>query len=81
MDYLEAHSSARGLPPGQSPPVVFDHEFDRRAVVFEPEDATKEDVGVRAEPVGPPTGRVAVVLAGLVLLAIVVALLVWGLTR
>jgi serine/threonine protein phosphatase PrpC len=51
------------------------------AVVFEPEDATREDVGVRAEPVGPPTGRVAVVLAGLVLLAIVVALLVWGLTR
>jgi serine/threonine protein phosphatase PrpC len=51
------------------------------AVVLEPEDATREDVGMRTAPAGPPAGRVGVVLAGLVLLAIVAALLVWGLTR
>jgi protein phosphatase len=53
------------------------------AVALEPEDATREDVGSRAAPAptGPSTGRVGVVLAGLVLLAIVAALLVWGLTR
>jgi serine/threonine protein phosphatase PrpC len=53
------------------------------AVVLEPEDATREDVGMRAAPApsGPSTGRVGVVLAGLVLVAIVTALLVWGLTR
>jgi len=51
------------------------------AVVLEPEDATRENVGVRATPTGLPPRRVGAVLAVLVLLAIVAALLVWGLTR
>jgi PPM family protein phosphatase len=53
------------------------------AVVIEPDDATREDVKVPApsEHIGPPTRRVAFVLGGLVVLAIVAALLVWGLAR
>jgi PPM family protein phosphatase len=53
------------------------------AVVFEPDAATREDVRVPAptEHPGPPTRRVAIVLGGLVLLAIVAAVLVWGLAR
>jgi PPM family protein phosphatase len=53
------------------------------AVVIEPDDATREDVQVPAAhvPAGPPVRRVAAVLGGLVLLAVVAALLVWGLVR
>jgi serine/threonine protein phosphatase PrpC len=53
------------------------------AVPLEPEGATTEDVRVRAPsaPAEPPARRVVIVLAGLVLLAIVAGLLVWGLTR
>jgi len=53
------------------------------AVVIEPDDVTREDVQVPAasEQSGPPVRRVAIVLGGLVLLAIAAALLVWGLAR
>jgi protein phosphatase len=52
------------------------------AVSLEPDDATTEDVRVRATPpAGPPARRVVIVLGCLVLLAIVAGLLVWGLTR
>jgi len=53
------------------------------AVVIEPDDSTREDVHVPAAPVSaaPPARRVAIVLGGLILLAIVAGLLVWGLVR
>ena len=53
------------------------------AVVIEPDDATREDVQVPAAhaTAGPPAHRVAIVLGGLILLAIVAALVVWGLVR
>jgi PPM family protein phosphatase len=55
------------------------------AVTFPVDEDTTEDVGVRAgndaAPIGPSTARVRVVLATLVLLALVVSLLLWGLMR
>ncbi|MGZ4334567.1 MAG: Stp1/IreP family PP2C-type Ser/Thr phosphatase [Gaiellaceae bacterium] len=55
------------------------------AVTLEPEDATTEDVSVRASNdvllAGPSALRVRIVLGALALLAIVTGLLVWGLTR
>ncbi|MGH3026503.1 MAG: protein phosphatase 2C domain-containing protein, partial [Gaiellaceae bacterium] len=52
------------------------------AVSLPTEDETTENVGVRAPvpaAVGPPIGRVRVVFAGLVVLALLVSLLLWGL--
>jgi protein phosphatase len=50
------------------------------AVVLPDEDETTEDVGVRAAPPGSPVvARVRVVFASLIVLAIVVSLLLWGL--
>jgi PPM family protein phosphatase len=50
------------------------------ALVLPDEDETTEDVGVRAAPVGTPSvARVRVVFASLVVLALVVSLLLWGL--
>jgi serine/threonine protein phosphatase PrpC len=55
------------------------------AIVFPDDDATAEDVGMRASnsvsPAGPSSARVRVVLLVLVLVAIVVSLLLWGLLR
>jgi protein phosphatase len=49
------------------------------AVSYAPDDATTENVAVRVAPVGPSMARVRVVFAGLVVLALVVSLLLWGL--
>jgi protein phosphatase len=53
------------------------------AVSLESEGVTTEDVRVRVAPAPaePPARRAVIVLGGLVLLAIFVGLLVWGLTR
>ena len=44
-----------------------------------PDDETTENVSVRVAPVGPSVARVRVVFAGLVVLALLVSLLLWGL--
>ncbi|MDE3025938.1 MAG: Stp1/IreP family PP2C-type Ser/Thr phosphatase [Acidobacteriota bacterium] len=51
------------------------------AVSLQPEDKTTEHIGVRIAPaaVGPSVARVRVVFAGLIVLALVVSLLLWGL--
>jgi hypothetical protein len=48
------------------------------ALVLPDEEKTTENVPVRAAPVGSPA-RVRVVFASLVVLALVVSLLLWGL--
>jgi serine/threonine protein phosphatase PrpC len=49
------------------------------AVSLPPDDETRENVSARAEPASPPVGRARVVFAGLVVLAVLVSLLLWGL--
>ena len=44
-----------------------------------PDDPTTENVPVRAVPIGPSPSRVRIVFASLILLAITVSLLLWGL--
>jgi hypothetical protein len=54
------------------------------AAVTAPDDRTREDIGVRMTPapavsIGVNVARVRVVFAGLIVLALVVTLLLWGL--
>lgn len=53
-----------------------------QAVSYPPEDATTENVPVRTAPAAHPSvARVRVVLAALIVLALLVSLLLWGLLR
>ena len=53
-----------------------------QAVSYAPDDKTTENVQVRATPApGRSAGRVRVVFASLVVLALLVSLLLWGLLR
>jgi len=66
---------------GESAPELGD-TATMRAVSYPPEDATTENVPVRSTPAAHPSvARVRVVFAGLVVLALLVSLLLWGLLR